>query len=65
MNKKEKTTDYSSPFGNKDEGAIVEAETVWENESLSIKFAMAAELHEIGLSESAISRQLNINYKRR
>ena len=65
MHKKERSTDYFLPFGNKDGVAIVEAETVWKNESHSIKLAMADELHKIGLSEDAISRQLNINYQRR
>jgi len=42
-----------------------EGNNLIKDENLDAKFIMADELHEIGLSDEAISRQLNIAYKRR
>jgi hypothetical protein len=64
MDKKETIADYPLPFEN-EKGGQIEAKLIVEDENLSVKFKMAIELQTIGLSDEAISRQLNINYHRR
>ena len=64
MDKKEIIADYTTPFENENYGPI-EKKSFPEDENLSVKFEMAIELQTIGLSDKAISRQLNINYQRR